>query len=271
MHSEIESINTACLMCHAPIVLPEIARREKERVAASTAAMQECAALVVARRPDILVVISPHTPRSRNAFVLLTDDLQGDLHGDFASFGFPGIQIRLPGHKQAVQEISDSARVPCRPFRRELDHGAMVPLYFLQKSGWTGPTIVIGFPAENSLRHCSELGRTLAKVAAGRNENWALIASGDMSHRLQPDAHAGYNPLAALFDRAVVDAIRANDLNGALAVDASLRELAAEDVIDSLAVASGAFNGMLGGRVLSYEAPFGVGYLIAMLRDGVSP
>ena len=39
----------------------------------------------------------------------------------------------------------------------------------------------------------------------------AFVASGDLSHRLKPQAPAGYNPDAHLFDEEVVAAIRSCD------------------------------------------------------------
>jgi len=87
-----------------------------------------------------------------------------------------------------------------------------------------------------------------------------------MSHRLKPGAPAGFHPGAKDFDRFVSEHVARGDFARAVAVDDELRELAAEDVIDSLAVAGGAVGYRADGfRFFSYEGPFGVGYLVATL------
>jgi AmmeMemoRadiSam system protein A len=96
----------------------------------------------------------------------------------------------------------------------------------------------------------------------------AFIASGDLSHRLKPQAPAGYNPNAHVFDEQVVDALRANDPAKIIDIDFNLRRLAGECGYRSMLVAIGASSELpLSCEVLSYEAPFGVGYLVAQITN----
>jgi AmmeMemoRadiSam system protein A len=96
----------------------------------------------------------------------------------------------------------------------------------------------------------------------------AFIASGDLSHRLKPEAPAGYNPAAHCFDEEVIDALRANAPQRIVEIDHGLRRLAGECGYRSMLVAIGAASQLpLSCEVLSYEAPFGVGYLVAQLTS----
>src|SRR5205814_211428 len=89
---------------------------------------------------------------------------------------------------------------------------------------------------------------------------------GDLCHRLKRDAPAGYNPDAHLFDEEVVDAIRLNSTTRIIEIDQSLRRLAGECGYRSMLVGLGVAEGLAGScEVISYEAPFGVGYLVAQL------
>lgn len=93
-----------------------------------------------------------------------------------------------------------------------------------------------------------------------------------MSHRLIPSAPAGYHPLAKEFDRTFKARIDAGDLRGACAVDPHLRELAAENVVDTTTVAAAAVGYKNHGhRTYAYEGPFGVGYLEAVLFEEAPP
>jgi AmmeMemoRadiSam system protein A len=109
------------------------------------------------------------------------------------------------------------------------------------------------------------VGRALARLP-GRT---AVIASGDMSHRLRPGAPAGYDPDAERFDQAFVQALREDDWPAALGAEPRAR--AAEDVVDSTAIAMSAAGSPQQAEVLAYEGPWGVGYAEAVLADPQPP
>lgn len=256
----------AALMCHAPIVLPEIGDGRAAECARTTGAMREVARRVVAHRPDLLALISPHAPRHATRWGLVEDARIG---GSFTRFGFPGLRLELPGAPEAARDVRALAEhrgLGCWAAEgSDLDHGSLVPLSFLVEAGWRGPTLVVALPYPGTGTE-AEMGDVLREAAARRGERWAIVASGDMSHRLQPDAPAGYHPRAREFDRAFVTALAAGDLRAACAVDPALRDLAAEDVVDSATVAAGAIGFRSDGHeLLSYEGPFGVGYCEALL------
>lgn len=249
----------AGLMCHAPIVLPTVAGpQQAARCLRTTRAMREVASRAVGSRPDRLVLISPHSPRAPLRFSAWA----GPVHtGDLADFGAPQLRVELPDAPEVARQL-DLARIEGRT--GWLDHGAMVPLAFLWEAGWRGPTAILALPGR--VEPAAEvLGRALAALP-GRT---AVIASGDMSHRLKPGAPAGYDPEAADFDGEFVAGLRADDWDAA--VHAQPRERAAEDVVDSARVAMGAAGAPLHAEVLSYEGPWGVGYTEAILYDPAPP
>jgi AMMECR1 domain-containing protein/aromatic ring-opening dioxygenase LigB subunit len=261
-------------LCHAPIVVPEVAGARSEACAKSTAAMRAAAARIYANRPDVVVVLSPHTPRPRGAFSLVATER---VRGDFAAFGAPQVVVDLPGSSAARALIAAHAQkrgVDVEPLMRTgrldqgLDHGALVPLTFLVEAGWCGPTVVVGLPADGTRDDNHAFGRALADAARAAEQRWAVVASGDCSHRLLPGAPAGFHPLAQRFDDELARAVGAGDDRAVSAIDVELRDLAAEDVVDTVEIAAAATEFEARGReVFSYEGPFGVGYLVAMLHD----
>jgi AmmeMemoRadiSam system protein A len=85
---------------------------------------------------------------------------------------------------------------------------------------------------------------------------------------LKPEAPAGYNPAAHRFDDEVVAAIHDNSPARIIDIDQDLRRMAGECGYRSMLVALGATNGLPRAcEVLHYEAPFGVGYLVAQLTN----
>jgi AmmeMemoRadiSam system protein A len=255
-------------MCHAPIVVPEIAGSRGFACVKTTDAMERVAYALVAHEPNVLVLISPHAPRLPDAWGLVDDCRIG---GSFSQFGKPEIEVSVPGAGDAVETISDVARArkikTGRARGNDLDHGSIVPLAFLAKAGWQGPTLIVSLPGHD---HDEEeaFGRVLAEAAQLRKERWAVLASGDMSHRLERGAPAGFHPRAAEFDRTFVSHIRKGQLRLAVHPELALRELAAEDVVQSTRVAVAAADyDPRGLHVFAYEGPFGVGYLEAILHS----
>ena len=244
----------SALMCHAPIVVPAVGRDRGALCLRTTRAMREVAARAVASAPDCLVLISPHTPRHPVAWGAWT----GRHRGDLADFGAPAVTIDLPDAPDVA------AAVGAEPVHGTLDHGATVPLAFLWDAGWRGPTAILGLPGRPD-PDSEAVGRALA----GLPGRVAVIASGDMSHRLKPGAPSGFDPRAQAFDDAFVAGLRADRWSDAVA--ATPRELAAEDVVDSVRVAMAAVPGPLHAEVLSYEGPWGVGYTEAILFDPKPP
>lgn len=260
-------------MCHAPLVVPPVAGDRAAQCSGTTRAMRTAAARVHAHAPDVLVVISPHGRRDGQRWSVCIADA---VSGSFARFGAAEARLRLPGAPTAAALLMQHARalsVELAQLGRgqlDHDHGALVPLYFTHQAGYRGPTLIITPPARHSESH-ELLGRAIARAANAAGQRWVVLASGDMSHRLSPGAPAGYDPRAAQFDASFRGCIERGALREACTTNAMLRELAAEDVVDSVAVAAAAVDySSAGHRTLYYERPFGVGYLEAVLFDADS-
>jgi AmmeMemoRadiSam system protein A len=258
----------AALMPHAPVLVPAVGGKRGNRAAASVNGMIEAARRIVRAGPETVVLVSPHTPRRRMAFAIRAG---GRISGSLAQFGAPAAAVELPADEPLAATIAEEAGL--RGLNvwwlrdAELDHGAVVPLWHLADAGWRGPTVVIGlnYPGEPGL---VELGEAIAGSARRAGRRVAVVASGDMSHRLQPGAPAGFHPRAKEFDGAFIECLRAGDYRKLPDFDPELRDLAAEDAVDSTLVAASAVNwNATGHEVLGYEGPFGVGYGVAILHQ----
>ena len=266
------SIVFAGLMPHAPVLVPGVGREIAAQAGRTVSALSEIAAHLVAARPDTVVVISPHSPRHPEAFGLW---LAERLHGSFASFGATDQEVALPLDRVFASQLErEMRRHALRSWRIEsgdLDHGATVPLFFLAQAGWTGPTVVIGLTRTDA-EGCDRLGETIAATAKILHRRLAIVASGDMSHRLTPSAPAGFHPDAGRFDAEFIDLLRRDAPENLKRIDPDLVQTAAEDVVDPTLVALAATGyATRGHRVLSYEGPFGVGYGVAILFEPGEP
>jgi AmmeMemoRadiSam system protein A/AmmeMemoRadiSam system protein B len=261
------AIVCAVLLPHAPILVPEVGAGHGAAALASCRAMRHAAASLVRHEPESVILISPHSPRQPESFGIW----EGPLTGSLERFNAPQARVDLPRDADLAAAISDAARARGLDTwairHQELDHGAVVPLWFLQEAGWFGRTVILGLnhSREGGL---TDLGQALADAAQTSSRRVAIVASGDMSHRLKPDAPCGFHPSAHLFDEMFIEILRRGNYHELETMDSDLRRLAAEDAVDStrVAVAAGDWQSA-GHEVLNYEGPFGVGYGVAVLFD----
>jgi AmmeMemoRadiSam system protein A len=251
---------------HPPIMVPEVGRESIAGVRRSIEAMEQLTDRLIASGAETVILISPHAPLEIDSFVAYEGP---DVYGDFANFHAPETSVSAPVDRELLQAItagaaSENYRVSTLP-DIDLDHGTAVPLYFLLRNGWQGKVIALGYSFLSNDDHI-RFGRCLKSAVDSIGRPVALIASGDLSHRLAPHAPAGFNPNAHLFDENVVAALRANDLQAIVEIDYNLRKIAGECGYRSMLVAIGASADLpVSCEVMNYEAPFGVGYLVAQL------
>lgn len=251
---------------HPPIMVPEVGRDAIAEVRNSIDAMAELTERVVASRAETVVIISPHAPLEANAFIAYDGP---QLFGDFANFGAATATIHAELDEELLSGIASAASedelVVLRTRGHDLDHGTTVPLYFLQRNGWTGRVIALGYSFLSKEDHV-RFGKCIRRAIEKIGRRVAFIASGDLSHRLRRDAPAGYNPDAHLFDEEVLEAIRTCSTSRIVDIDQEMRRMAGECGYRSMLVAIGVAQGAHRNcEVISYEAPFGVGYLVAQL------
>jgi MEMO1 family protein len=255
-----------CLAPHPPILVPAVAGHRVQQVCQTREAMQKVATDIRTAAPDVVVVISPHASFNAYSMGIAVSD---SFTGGFEEFGAADVVMSAHGDSALVEAITSScessgvplARIGSTQGHHVIDHGAAVPLFFLNEAGVQYLLVLLSFSGLGVEMH-QRFGRAIAAAVKGVGRRAVLIASGDLSHRLTPDAPAGYDPLGKQFDLAIVNALRNGDSGAIFEIGAGLRARAGECGYRSLVVALGAMPEARA-EVLSYEAPFGVGYLVA--------
>ncbi len=257
-----------CIAPHPPLLVPVIGRGNEAAVASTTAAMVKLTQELSQAQPQTLFVISPHGQSYSEAMGVLNAPVSS---GDFAQWGVrQGPEFHFLNDLDAVRLIQEECLREGVPLRSlgtagyDLDWGVTVPLYFLQQGLAQEVALVpLTFSWLPLDRHYA-FGRALRRAAERLDKRVALVASGDLSHRLLPEAPAGYDPMGRVFDAKLVELVGQMDAAGILSLDPELVARAGECGLRSIVILLGALEGLqVVPSVHSYEGPFGVGYLVA--------
>ena len=250
-------------MPHPPVLIPEIGRgREFEAIKTLEGIKQLTSGL---KKPDLLLILSPHQPYASGALFVNTAN---SYNGSFALFGVPDIKVNPVSPADNTRELCEylqksDVEVYTQNYEDlTRDQGSMIPLYFLQQEWNDLPEVIIASPIGLTPQKAFDLGKILANFKS--NKNLALLASGDLSHRLTPDAPAGYEPeYAPEFEATIEKALKDNSPDAINELDRFVIERAGECGLRSVMAMLGLCSGK-NIKVFSHEWPFGVGYCTAL-------
>ncbi|EKE03816.1 MAG: hypothetical protein ACD_20C00148G0016 [uncultured bacterium] len=263
----MDNILITAIYPHPPIIIPEVGKSETGKVEQTIVNLQNLSKKIVGTNPETVVIVTPHSyfnPHFFNAYI------DKNLVGSFANFGAPTAVINFENDVEFVETLDMQSKEFFKglnkiPPETSLDHGSAVPLYYLDKAGYKGKIVVINYSAFTPEEH-AYFGQIIRRTAHTLNRKIAFIASADLSHKLTPTAPGGYDFEAHFFDEIVANNISKGDYAGIMDIHHELREKAGECGFNSIMVAIGVVDKKpLHNEVLSYEAPFGVGYLVATL------
>ena len=257
----------AVLTPHPPVLLPEVGGGREREIAATGRAMAQAAAEVARWKPEVLIVASPHTILYGDYFHIAPGP---GATGSMAAFGAPQVRMEVaydaPLREEIIRRAENAGLQAGTRGQRDpsLDHGVLIPLYFLHKAGVHCPLVRMGLSGFSALDHY-RLGQCVAEAVDALGRRAVFVASGDLSHKLKADGPYGFAPEGPVFDEAVTKAMASGNFLEFLTMDPSLCDRAAECGLRSFQLMAGALDGLaVQPRLLSHEGTFGVGYAVAL-------
>jgi aromatic ring-opening dioxygenase LigB subunit len=250
-------------VCHPPIIVKEIGEDYLREAAATVAAMKRLAADVKAFAPDVLVMSTPHNEYEFGKVGVLTE---ANLSGDFSMFRHRELRYRYSNRVEIVEKmLADGALRPdLVPIRSGvIDHGCLVFLDYLEHAT-CHPDLVILSMTWGEADTFLDFGRRMAAFfERERTGKVAYVASGDLSHCAKEGVGREFHPEGPVFDGICVEALKTKDVSKILGLDARFLDRAQQCGMFSMLAVIGFFeDAKYTSEVLSYEAPFGVGYAV---------
>lgn len=258
------------LMPHPPIIIPEIGNGEERKIQSTIDSMNKIAAEIQEIKPETILIITPHGTLFRDAISINYDKI---LQGNFKTFGNYNLDFKFENDLDLVDTIvfnagrEDVLTVKIDDIVKEdyavdskIDHGVLVPLYFIDKhyKKYKLVHITYGLLSKEELYR---FGMSIQKSISELGRKSVVIASGDLSHKLSKTSNIGYHPDGLKFDKSIMEFISYDKREEIMKLDYSFAERAGECGLRSIQIMLGVLDGFkTNNKVLSYEGPFGVGY-----------
>lgn len=255
----------AYIVPHPPVLLPEVGKGAEVRLEKTVLAYREVARCVKEACPDVVVVISSHMEMYSDYFHIAPGET---ISGSMKEFGADKLTFYAEYDTELRDELCNMCSecgVPAGTLgsrHKELEHGTMLPLYFLREVyGEELPKLVrIGVSGLLLYEHY-RLGMLISQAAQKVGKNIVVIASGDLSHRLLEEGPYGYAKEGPEYDARLMAAMEKADFQELLSFDEDFLDRAGECGHRCFAIMAGVFDCMeVKADKLSYEGPFGVGY-----------
>ena len=254
---------------HPPMIVPQVGRGSEQQIQKTVKAYEAVAAQIAELRPETIIITSPHALLYADYFHISPGK---QASGDFGRFRTPDVRFQESYDAELVKKIcalADQSGFPAGTLGdrdSRLDHGTMVPLYFVEKYYKDFQLVRTGLSGLSLAEHYT-FGQILQQAVNETGRKAVLIASGDLSHKLQTYGPYGFAEEGPAYDRRIMDAAGRAAFGEMLEFDETFCEKAAECGHRSFVIMAGALDGMaVEAKVYSHEDVTGVGYGVCSFR-----
>ena len=265
------AILAAFMVPHPPMIVPAVGRGSEKQIQKTIDAYEQVADEIAALAPETIIITSPHTVMYADYFHISPGK---GAKGDFGRFRAAQVCFDEEYDRELVNELADIARVQGFPAGvmgerdKRLDHGTMVPLYFIRRK-FTGAKIVriglSGLPLSEHYR----FGQMIREAVDKLGRKAVFVASGDLSHKLQDYGPYGFAEEGPQYDARIMDVCSRAAFGELFDFDETFCDRAAECGHRSFVIMAGAFDGLaVKATQLSHEDVTGVGYGICTFYPG---
>ena len=248
---------------HPPMIVPEIGRGSETMIEATRAAYLQVAEEIAELKPETIILSSPHTVMYADYFHISPGKASV---GSFAQFHAPQVRFEETYDEALVQAIERKAKDIHFPAgtmgqrEKALDHGTMVPLFFIRKKYPHFKLVRIGLSGL-SLEDHYHLGQMIQSAVEETGRRAVYVASGDLSHKLRSEGPYGFACEGPEYDARIMDVCGRAAFGELFDFDEAFCERAAECGHRSFVIMAGALDGMaVEAKALSHEDVTGVGY-----------
>ena len=253
----------AVMVPHPPLAVHEIGMGRDYEIQDTLDAYTQACREIADAKPETVIVLSPHAIMYRDYFQISSGK---EGRGSFRQFHAGQVKFRKEYDQVFTETLSrnleEEGIAGGTDYDREpqLDHGTMVPLYFLDPLYTDYKLVRIGLSGQPLSEHY-RFGQVIAKTAEQLGRRVAVIASGDLSHCQKEDGPYGLDPAGPEYDEKIMRTMGSAAFGELLEYSPEFLHQAQECGHRAFVILAGILDGMrVTPHVLSHEATFGVGY-----------
>ncbi|MCR5234985.1 MAG: AmmeMemoRadiSam system protein A [Lachnospiraceae bacterium] len=257
------SVLGAIMVPHPPIILPEVGGGEEKKIIKTTEAYEKAAELVASLKPDTIVLSSPHSVMYSDYFHISPGK---GAKGDMGAFRAGNVRFDVRYDNEFTDRLARAALHDDFPAGvlgekdARLDHGTMVPLYFIDKVYRDYRLVRIGLSGLPLADHY-RLGQYVQRISNELGRRTVFVGSGDLAHKLLAEGPYGFAPEGPQYDDRIMDVMGRAAFDELFDFDESFCDKAAECGHRSFCILAGALDGLkVFTERLTHEGTFGVGY-----------
>ena len=256
-------IIAAFMVPHPPMIVPEVGRGSEKQIEKTIRSYEKVADEIAALKPETIIISSPHSIMYSDYFHISPG---AGASGSFADFGAPQVKFDVDYDQELVNRLAARAEDLHFPAgtlgekRPELDHGTMVPLWFITKKYKDFKLVRTGLSGYDLLKHY-EYGMMIKDVVEELGRKVVYVASGDLSHKLQEYGPYGFAEEGPVYDSRIMDVCSGARFGELFDFDENFCDKAAECGHRSFVIMAGALDGCaIEATQYSHEDVTGVGY-----------
>ena len=256
---------------HPPAAVDAIQGNKKELLNNTIEGFRNAAKKIAEQKPKVIVIITPHGPCFGDHYYIPS---QKRISGDFSAYGNKKLILGFDCdldlaeriHEKAAEKGLSAGFVDDKTMKRngisyDLDHGILVPMYFICQYYQDFKLLPISLSGQNG-KHHYKMGIVLREAIKEYPEDVAIIASGNLSHKATEEH-------GAAFDKKLKKLLLAENIPRILDFDPEQKEQAEQCGLDSCRMLLGTLDGFdFYTNILAYEHPLGTGYLSAEFHCG---
>ncbi len=257
------SILAAFMVPHPPMIVPDVGRGSEKQVEKTIKAYEKIAEQIAELKPQTIIISSPHSVMYSDYFHISPG---AGAAGSFADFGAPQVKFDVGYDEELTGLLAANAKEAGFPAgtlgekNPSLDHGTMVPLWFILKKYKDFKLVRTGLSGYDLLKHY-EYGMMIKDAVEELGRKVVYVASGDLSHKLQEYGPYGFAQEGPVYDSRIMEVCSAARFGELFDFDENFCEKAAECGHKSFVIMAGALDGQaVEATQYSHEDVTGVGY-----------
>ncbi len=257
------SIIAGFMVPHPPLIIPEIGKGEEKKIQRTIDAYETVADQIEKLKPEVIIISSPHTVMYADYFHISPGR---NVKGSFSRFNASKVCFEEEYDTELRDLICEYAKEDDFPAGilgqrdSELDHGCLVPLFFIRRKYKEGKIIRIGLSGVDRGGH-DRVGGDVEKAVEKSNRKAVDSASGGLAHKLQEYGPYGFTREGVEYDARIMDISSRAAFDEYFDFSETFLDKAAECGHRSFVMMAGAFDRTsVEARQLSHEDITGVGY-----------